>query len=126
MNADLLDDPALPPFCDPFDAALARSGPPALFTVDHSGRLRLDPDRTRDGWSRLEAAPARQPTVFLLRDRATGWVQLALATAPELLAAHPRAEAHAFPSVGAALEALRSLGPLPVFKGEWNSGGDVR
>lgn len=106
MTADPLTDPELPPFCDPFDAALAAAGPPAVFTVDADGRLRLDADRTRDAWSRLEGPPAREPAVFVLRDRATGWAQLVLVTSPALALGHPRAEATRYPAVAAALAAL--------------------
>lgn len=126
LSADLLADPDLPPFCDPFDEALARSGPPALFTVDAHGALRLDADRTRDGWSRVEGAPSREPALFLVRDRATGWVQLVLVTSPALLVAHPRADAVRYPAVAQARAVLRALGSLPIDRSAWPSGGDVR
>lgn len=115
----LLLDPELPAFCDPFDAALARSGAPALFTVDAEGRLRLDPDRTRDALSRLSGSPAGAPALALLRDRATGYVQLVLASAPELLRGHPRADARRFETAHEALAALRALGRPPIWRGEW-------
>ena len=108
MNLDPLSDPDLPPFCDPFDAALAAAGPPAVFTVDADGRLRLDADRTRDAWSRLPGPVDREPTLFLMRDRATGWRQLVLVTAPALALEHPRAEAARLASAAEALVALRA------------------
>ena len=115
----LLLDPDLPAFCDPFDAALARSGAPALFTVDAEGLLRLDSDRTRDGLSRLTETPAWAPVLALMRDRATGYVQLVLVSAPELVRGHPRADARLFESAGEALAALRALGRPPIWRGAW-------
>ena len=128
MIGDLLHDPALPPFCDPFDAALAASGAPALFTVDHHGRLRLDADRARDALSRLESPPAPEPALYLMRDRSTGWVQLVLVSAPAMAEAHPRADATRYPDAARALAALAVLGPLPVSALPLDppgSGGDV-
>lgn len=125
MSPDLLDDPDLPPFADTFDGAVARAGVPALFTVDARGALRLDPDRTRDAWSRLDAPPAREAALYLVRDRATGWVQLMLSTSPALVEGHPRADAARYPSVAAAREALSGLGPLPIARESWPSGGDI-
>lgn len=128
MSADLLADPALPPFCDTFDAAVAASDAPALFTLDHHGRLRLDADRTRDALSRLTEIPCREPALYLLRDRATGWVQLVLSSAPALAEGQPRADATRYPDASSALLALGALGPLPVSRdplGAGPSGGDV-
>ena len=114
MRTGLLADPALPPFCDAFDAALAEAGVPALFTVDHHGRLRLDADRSRDALARLPGVPAGEPALYLMRDRATGWVQLVLASAPGMVEGHPRADATRYPDARSALAALAALGPLPV------------
>lgn len=112
-------DPAAPPFCDPFDAALAEAGPPALFTVDADGRLRLDGDRSRDAWARLAAPPRPGRCWCLFRDRATGWVQLILATSPDLCAEHPRADVAVYPDAAAAAAALGRLGRPPVWRGGW-------
>lgn len=128
MSANLLTDPALPPFCDLFDAALAASTVPAMFTVDHHGRLRLDPDRTRDALSRVGEYPRRELALYLLRDQATGWVQLVLCTAPALAEGQPRAEATRYPDATSALRALARLGPLPLSATPLDpeaSGGDV-
>lgn len=119
----LLVDPHLPAFCDPFDAAVAESGAPALFTVDADGRLRLDPDRTRDALARLPGPPAWVPTLALLRDRATGYVQLVLTSAPELVMGHPRADARLFADAAEALDALAALGRPPISRGDWGAVG---
>ena len=105
------------PFCDPFDAAMAESGPPAIFTLDADGRLRLDADRSRDAWTRIEGAPAKKDRDCLFRDTATGWVQYVLVGAPELCAAHPRADIAVYNSVEDALDALARCGQPPVWRG---------
>jgi hypothetical protein len=106
-------------FCDRFDEAVAAGGPPALFTVDARGQLRLDPNRTRDAWARAEGAPAPGTCHCLFRDRPTGWVQYVLATSPDLVLEHPRADVARYPDEAAALQALAGLGGLPVYRGEW-------
>lgn len=106
-------------FCDPFDAALAASGPPAIFTVDAEGRLRFDADRSRDAWTRCDGAPRHAPTDCLFRDRATGWVQYVLATSPDLCQGHPRADIARYTSIDEALTALAKLGSPPVWRGPW-------
>lgn len=104
------------PFRDPFDQILAAQGPPALFTVDAEGELRLDPFRTRDGWSRisLDDVPAHDVCHCLFRDRATGYVQYILVTSPALYADHPRADVRRFDSQRQALDALEGMGQPPI------------
>lgn len=120
MRAENPLDPGLPPFCDPFDAALASSGCPAIFTVDADGRLRLDAERSRDALLRCESAPRPGLSPCLFRDRATGWVQLVVATSPDLVAAHPRADIRRFESGAQALAALAALPQPPVWRGDWS------
>lgn len=109
------------PFATRFDAVLASEGVPAIFTLDPAGQLRLSPTRTREAWESVPAGetPRREPCWCLLRDRATGWVMLVLATAPALCARHPRADVARYPSAAAALAALRDLGRPPVWRGPW-------
>jgi hypothetical protein len=109
------------PFRDPFDELLAIQGPPALFTMDAEGELRLDPFRTRDGWSRIppEATPSHSLCHCLFRDRATGFVQYVLVTSPALYDAHPRADVRRFAHQQEALDALRALGEPPVVTDPW-------
>ena len=109
------DQPVPIGFSTPFDAALAGEGPPSLFTVNARGELRLDPDRTRDGWNRCEPEiPDHETCHVLLRDRATGWVQYVLVTGRALVVDHPRADVRFFDDQASALVALAALGPLPL------------
>jgi hypothetical protein len=104
------------PFRDRFDRLLAEQGPPALFTVDAGGELRVDLVRTRDGWSRLVADVVlpREVCHCLYRDRATGFVQYVLVTAPELYSEHPRADVRRYDSQADALAALAAIGRPPI------------
>lgn len=107
-------------FGDPFDQALARTGPPAVFTLSADGELRLQADRTRDAWQRLADGhpPLHEACHCLLRDHATGWVQYALITSPALCNAHPRADIWRYDSEEEALQALSRAGQPPVWRGE--------
>lgn len=115
-DADLTDPAWSPhlPFADPWDRALARSGPAALFTVGPRGQLRVAVNRTRDQGKRADASRPRRPCHCLFRDRATGWVQYVLATSPALVEAHPRADIVEYADQEAALAALSALGRPPV------------
>ena len=116
MSEDLRDPDWSPvlPFADPFDRALARTGPPGLFTLDPKGQLRLAATRSRDQTKRATAPLHHEPCHCLFRDTATGWVQYILVTSPALCDTHPRAEIRRFSDQPSALSALRSLGTLPV------------
>lgn len=107
-------------FANRFDQSLAERGPPAIFTVDADGELRLSIDRTREV---LEAAPPGPlPAEWchcLGRDRATGWVQYLLITSPALLPCVPRSDLRRFPTQDAAAAALAALGPLPLLPAPW-------
>lgn len=109
----------IPPFATPFDEAVARSGAAALFTLDHQGELRLTSDRTRDAWNLLTGPPAPGWTHCLVRDRGTGWVQYLLATSPDLVAQHPRADIRVFADGAAALAALSAYGRPPLCRGDF-------
>lgn len=106
-------------FCSPFDEALARSGPAAVFLPDRDGELRFDADWTRDAWER---APGPHDTAWvwlLLRDRDTGFVNLLLVTSPTLIERHPRADVRAYPSAEAAIAARAAIGRPPVAREAW-------
>lgn len=97
-------------FCSPFDEALARTGPAAVFLPDRDGLLRFEPDRTRDCWERTPGPHEAGWTWLLLRDRGTGFVNLLLVTSPTLIPSHPRADVRRYEDVGAAQAALSAFG----------------
>ncbi len=87
-------------FASVFDSVLFREGPPAMFTLDPRGELRVDPERTREillmeptvaGLASWEDAP-RSPGTWILRDRATGLRMLVVVTHAWLATLQPRAE----------------------------------
>ena len=83
-------------FCSPFDENLAASGPAGVFLLDASGELRFHLTWTRDAWGRAPGPHEPGWRWLLLRDRDTGFVQLALVTSPTLIASHPRADVRSF------------------------------
>jgi hypothetical protein len=106
------------PFCSAFDAALADAGPPALFLEDPEGRLRFDPEWTRDAWGRTPAVrPGR--CWALARDADSGYVQIVLSTSPDLVLHHPRATFRAFDAEAPARAALAALGRPPIAREPW-------
>ncbi|MEZ4241150.1 MAG: hypothetical protein R3F59_34320 [Myxococcota bacterium] len=107
-------------FCSPFDAALAANGAPAVFLRDVEGLLRFDAEWTRDAWGRAEGAPQPGPPRWALaRDGDSGYVQLVMATSPDLLQRHPRLAFRTFDDAAAALDALAALGRPPMAPQPW-------
>ncbi len=111
-------------FCSGFDAAVARSGVPAVLVADRDGLFKIDEEWLRDAWTRLAAAsPDRAPSPglawTLLRDHSTGFVSLALITSPDLLVAHPRADVRAYRTRAEAEAARASFGRPPVCREPW-------
>ena len=51
----------------PFDETMAESGPAAVFTLDHCGRLGVDEARTRETWCRVGGPDVRQVCHCLFR-----------------------------------------------------------
>ena len=112
--------PGHPPFCGPFDRALAERGVPAVFLVDVEGMLRFDADWTRDAWHRAGGRVLRPGCSWVLaRDRASGYVLPVLVTSPDLLADHPRLDVRHFPDHATAAAALAALGRPPVRGEPW-------
>lgn len=107
------------PFCTEFDARMAECGPPAVFTVDAKGQLCLDVVRTREHWGRVDAPVRHEACHCLFRDRATGWVQYALATSPQLCSDHPHADIARFPDAASALAVLARCGDPPMWKADF-------
>jgi uncharacterized protein YbjT (DUF2867 family) len=106
-------------FCGPFDADLAASGPPAVFLPDRDGALRFDADWTRDTWNHAELAGDDPSTRgawrwVLLRDHATGYVTLLLATGPHLVRTHPRGTPQAWATRELAEAARAAFGNPPI------------
>lgn len=102
-----------------FDETLAREGPPAVFMFDADRRLRMEHMWTRDAWTRAE-----QPLVFgekwvLLRDKASGFVGLALVTSPALLCTHPAFEFRSYLSFEEAKAAREAFGDPPITTVPW-------
>lgn len=73
-------------FASALDEGIFASGPPAVFTVDPRGRLRVDPERTRELYLRIGVPEGLDPGVFVHTDRPTG-VRMVLATNHVALAA---------------------------------------
>ncbi len=89
-------------FASHYDEACFHSGPPALFTPDPRGNLRVDPERTREVWLLVPAPEGRDEAVYVLRDRATG-VEMVLATnCPVLALCQPRGTLERMPDYDAA------------------------
>ena len=106
-------------WCNPFDEQLAREGPPAVFLLDREGMLRFDETWTRDAWGRSAGPHPRGAAWVLLRDHATGYVMLALATSPTLLASHPRAEVRSYGTRAEAESARAAFGQPPLARAPW-------
>jgi hypothetical protein len=83
-------------FCSPFDAALAHQGPAAVFLPDPEGALRFQANWTRDAWARAEGPHAHGWRWVVMRNRDSGFVLIALATSPTLLAEPPRFDVRSF------------------------------
>ncbi len=80
-------------FASHYDEDSFHHGPPALFSPDPRGNLRIDPERTREMWLLVPEASGHEAAVYVLTDRASG-VKMVLATnCPALVLALPRAAA---------------------------------
>src|SRR4051794_19440327 len=102
-----------------FDAAIFASGAPALFTLDPKGELRLDAERTREGWllltERNGSPPAgREEGHFLLIDHATKLKMYALVTHPALAMVQVHSDAIRFPDYASAVEEAMQQWAVPA------------
>ncbi len=79
-------------FASVFDERLFLEGPPAMFTLDPMGRLRVDPERTREGYLLVGSPQGRDPGHFVLVDQATGLRMYTLVSHAALATCQPRAE----------------------------------
>jgi hypothetical protein len=115
----LTDPESDPGFASEFDRELAASGPAAVFLPNREGLLKLEPAWTRDAWER---APGPHPpgwTWTLCRDRATGYVVLALVTSPSLLLSHPRLDLRRYRDREEAVRERLALGPVAIRREPW-------
>ena len=78
-------------FIDIFDERLAKSGPPAIFTLNHEGRLQFDLFRSRDISRQNPNASELHWCHCVYIDHKTQWPQYILATSPQLCVQHERA-----------------------------------
>lgn len=106
-------------FCNRFDEELARRGPAGVFLFDHKGRLRFDPSWTRDVWQRGPEELNGEWRWLLLRDRDSGFVQIALVTSSELIDEHPRLQVWPFESLDEARAVREGFGAPPVAVEAW-------
>jgi len=106
-------------FCSSFDESLAHHGPAAVFLPDTEGRWRFQPSWTRDVWGRNEADHALGWTWTLLRDRDSGFVMLALITAPTLVTEHPRLDIRTYATLEEAKAARSEYGNPPRCEEPW-------
>lgn len=79
-----------PPFASEYDARIAAEGPPSLFTMDPSGKLRVDPERTREGYLLMGSPEGREPAHYVLTDTVTGLRLYLFVTHPVLATCQPR------------------------------------
>jgi hypothetical protein len=107
-------------FASEFDERLFREGPPALFTLDPSGRLRVDPERTREVYLLVPPPVGLDPGHFVVVDRATGLAMYLLVNHVALAHALPRVDV--FPHAdraSAVAEAMKQwVPPAAVPEGE--------
>ena len=96
------------PFVDVFDEELAKSGLPAMFSINHEGFLSFDLLRTRSLWVLNEGPYDLKNCHCMLVDNETGWPQYALITSPGLTRQHPSFELISFATQDAALKAVAS------------------
>ena len=106
-------------FCSPFDENVARSGPPAVFLPDDEGVWRLAVEWTQDAWLRRAGPHVSGWRYLLLRDRGTGYVQLVLTTASDLIEGHPRSDVRSYASLDEAVAARDAFGRPPIGQEAW-------
>jgi hypothetical protein len=83
-------------FASDYDALHYAGGPPAVFTRDPKGELRVDPERSREMWKLAppEAGVARDGGTWVLTDRVTGVKMVLVTNHAPFAELQPRADAH--------------------------------
>lgn len=108
-----MDDPSDLPFASRFDRELFERGPPAIFTLDPRGELRVDPERTREIHLLTSDLDGREVGSFVLRDRKTGVLMAMLVTHPAMATLQPRADVERLESWAAASARARAQWRAP-------------
>lgn len=100
-------------FASAYDEALFLDGPPAIFTLDPRGQLRVDPERTREMY--MVGAPGpREEGFYVLYDGATGVRVLLVVTHPCMAEWQPRGRVCRFADyASAAAEAVQQWTVVP-------------
>lgn len=113
LGAPPLDENGAP-FASAWDRALAASGPPAVFTLDPRGELRVDPERTRECELLVGVPDTREPAHFVLTDRATGVRLYLFVTHPAFALCQPRGAVVRHSSAQAALTQTMEQWAVPA------------
>lgn len=100
-------------FASAFDEALYTSGPPACFTLDPRGHLRVDPERTREIYL-LHRIEGREIGHYVLTDAVTGLRLYLLVTHPLFATAQPRGTVERHPDHTSATLAAAEQWAVPV------------
>lgn len=90
-------------FASRFDQDAFHAGPPALFTVDPRGQLRIDPERTREAYLALPDISGRDEGIWLMTDRATGVQMVLVSNQSALVHAQDRSTGVRYPDYASAL-----------------------
>jgi len=109
--------PDLPPFACEYDEALAAYGPPSIFTLDPSGKLRVDPERTREIYlmdPALAARGEREAGHWLLTDERTGLRLYLYVTHPDLARRQARGTVVRHPTAASAIAEAMAQWAVPV------------
>lgn len=102
-------------FASELDARLFAAGPPALFTLDPKGRLRVDPERTREIYLLVGVPEGREEGHYVLTDAVTGLKLYLLVSHPALACAQPRGTVERFPDHESAVaEAVKQWRMAPA------------
>lgn len=91
-------------FASIFDERLFHEGPPAIFTLDPKGKLRVDPERSREIYLELDPG-AREAGHYVLTDTVTGLRMYLLVTHPLMAEKQPRGTVERFDDYAPAVEA---------------------
>lgn len=98
-----------------WDEAIFLHGPASIFSLDHKGWLKVDPERTRDVWLILGPLPRQEAGHYVLQDKITGLKTYICVTNAELAAHIPRALLTPYPTAQEAWAIVQAQWiPVPV------------